>query len=411
METRIILVVGSILLCSGCVGILLVRLTNPFLKGLGWLGACFASGALGAAIFTMRANVSFSGSLLLANTLILLAYVLLQTGFLELMGSKSLLPKLGLYLLLIQAGLYPIYRHMHVARQMSVVTLGVLVAIQALHSAEFLMKANKEGLGPPIWFTITLLTAFALFNLFRSGVVLVLGVPTDPRLPNPLEAVTAVVFLGAGLGVGFGMFWLTSAQIRIALEGLANTDPLTGIFNRRVFTSLCEKELLRSSRTGEPFSVLMFDLDNFKQINDKYGHGVGDAVLGAIVEKLRNAVRNIDAVGRWGGDEFVGLLPGATSSVALLVAQRLRRSVESLTAPNLQAKNILVGDEVSITISIGVATYQGPGDGIGDLIDRCDAAMYQAKTEGRNRIAAADKRSTATLDQRSSPQLPPLMET
>lgn len=410
METRIILVVGSVLLCSGCVGLLLVRLTNPFLKGLGWVGASFASGALGASIFAMHVDVSASVLVLLADTLILLAYVLLHVSFLELTDSKYLVPKLGLYLLLVQAAAYSVYRYLHVVRQMSVVTLGVLLAIQALHSAVFLKKTAKNGLGPPIWFGITLLTGFALFNLFRSGVVLVLGTPTDPHLPNPLEAVTAVVFLGAGLGVGFGVFWLTSAQIRIALEGLANTDPLTGIFNRRVFTSLCEKELLRSSRTGEPFSVLMFDLDHFKQINDKYGHGVGDAVLGAVVEKLRNAVRNIDAVGRWGGDEFVGLLPGATPQVALLVAQRLRRSVESLTIANMRAKNIPVGDELRLTISIGLGSYRGLGDSIGDLIDRCDTAMYQAKTEGRNRIVAEDTRNTAPRDERSRPQFPPMIE-
>lgn len=391
METRIILVVGSILLCSGCVGLLLVRLTNPFLKGLGWQGAAFASGALGATIFAKRAGMPADAFVLLADTLILLAYVLMHVSFLELTESGPLLPRLGLYLLAVQAAVYPIYRYFHDLRPMSVVTLGVLVAMQAIQSALFLKKTAKDGMGPPIWFNITLLTCFAVFNLFRSGMVLVLGTPTDPHLPNPLEVASAVVFLGSGLGVGFGSFWMTSAKIRIALEGLANTDPLTGIFNRRIFTSLCEKELLRSLRTGERFSLLMFDLDHFKQVNDRYGHGTGDAVLCAVVEKLRNSVRNIDTVGRWGGEEFVGLLPGATSQVALLVAQRLRHNVESLTIANLQARNILVGDEISITISIGVATYRGPGDSIDDLIHRCDTAMYQAKAEGRNRIVATDR--------------------
>lgn len=391
METRIILVVGSILLCCGCLGLLTVRLSNPFLKGLGWLGGTFAAGAIGATIFAARANVSADAFVLLADTLILLAYVLLHVSFLELTESASLLPRLGLYLLAAQAAAYPVFRYLHDIRQMSVVTLGVLVAIQAFQSALFLKKTVKDGMEAPIWFSVILLAGFAAFNLFRSVVVLVLGTPSDPHLPNPLEAISAVVFLGVGLGLGFGVFWMTSAQIRIALEGLANTDPLTGIYNRRIFTSLCEKELSRSSRTGEPFSLIVFDLDHFKKINDRYGHATGDAVLCAVVEKLRNSVRNIDTVGRWGGEEFVGLLPGADSHVALLVAQRLRRNVEALTIENLQAKHILVGDEIGITISIGVATYRGPGDSIDDLIHRCDTAMYQAKAEGRNRIVATDR--------------------
>lgn len=391
METRVILIVGSVLLCSGCVGLLLVRLTNPFLKGLGSLGAAFASGALGAAIFAARIDVSASVFALLADTLILLAYVILHVSFLELTESESLIPRSGLCLLALQAAAYPVYRYLHDVRQMSVVTLGILLAIQTFQSAVFLKKASKDGMGAPVWFSVALLTGFAVFNLFRSGVVLFPGTPTDPHLPNPLETVSAVVFLGAGLGLGFGVFWLTSAQIRMALEGLANTDPLTGIFNRRVFTSLCENELLRSSRTGGTFSLIMFDLDHFKHINDRYGHGTGDAVLCAVVEKFRNSVRNIDTVGRWGGEEFVGLLPGATCQVAFLVAQRLRRSVESLTIANIQARNILVGDEICITVSIGVATYCGARDSIEDLLCRCDAAMYQAKAEGRNRIVATDR--------------------
>lgn len=403
METRIILVVGSVLLCCGCMGLLLVRLTNPFFKGLGWQGAAFASGALGATIFAKRAGMPADAFVLLADTLILLAYVLMQVSFLELTESVPLLPRLGLYLLAVQAAVYPVFRYLHDVRQMSVVTLGVLVAIQALQSAAFLKKTAKDGMGAAIWFNVTLLVGFAGFNLFRSGVVLILGTPTDLHLPNPLEAASAVVFLGAGLGVGFGAFWLTSAKIRIALEGLANTDPLTGIFNRRVFTSMCEQELLRSSRTGQPFSLLMFDLDHFKQINDRYGHATGDAVLCAVVEKLRNSVRNIDTVGRWGGEEFVGLLPGANSQVALLVAQRLRRSVESLTVANLQARNPVADDQVSITISVGLGTYGGPGDTIADLIHRCDTAMYQAKKEGRNRIVAEDQRNITPRYERSGP--------
>ena len=118
------------------------------------------------------------------------------------------------------------------------------------------------------------------------------------------------MFLGTGLGIGFPVFWMTSTQIRLTLEELANTDGLTGIYNRRFFLSACEREPLRSSRTGESFSLIKLDVDHFKKIHDSDGHDTGDAVLYAVVEELRHAVSNIDTLARWGGEEFVALLPG-----------------------------------------------------------------------------------------------------
>lgn len=402
MEIGAILVVATIVYSCGFIGLLTVRLTNPFFKGLGWLGGSFAAGAVGALLFQMRPEISGGIAVVVPDTLILLAYVFLHVGILELMGSDSLVPKLGIALLAIQIATYPIYRNFQHVEQLCVATVGFLLAVQVFSSAAYLKKCARAGLGAPIWFSIIVLTAFGAYNAFRSVVVLALGIRQNPQFPNPLEVLSALVFLGTGLGLGFGMFWMASAKIRIALDGLANTDPLTGIYNRRMFMELCEHELLRSSRAGEPFSLIMFDLDHFKEVNDRYGHLTGDAVLCAVVERLRNAVRNIDAVGRWGGEEFVALLPKADSNSAMIVAQRLRRSVEYLmhavprTASiqnresSLRVKNIDGEEMVSVTISVGVATYAGQVSTIGDLLQQCDTAMYQAKAEGRNRIVLAD---------------------
>jgi diguanylate cyclase (GGDEF)-like protein len=386
METRIILIVSSILFCSGCMGLVVVRLSNPFLKGLGWLGGSFAAGALGAAILALHANVFADSSIIVADTLVLLAYVSLHVCILELTESKSQLPRLGLVLIVIQAGAYPVFRYLRSVNQFCIVTLGVMLAVQALQTAALLKKSGKTGTRAPVWFSVTLLAGFAAFNLFRSVAVLTLGTPQDPLSPNPFEVPAVVVFLGTGLGLGFAVFWLTSTQIRLALEGLANTDPLTGIYNRRIFLSSCEKELLKSSRTGERFSLIMLDVDHFKEINDRYGHDTGDAVLCAVVEKLRHSVRNIDTLARWGGEEFVALLPGANSEAALIVAQRLRRNVESLLVSRPQISRHGYGRTITVTISLGVATYLGYPDNVDDLFRRCDKAVYRAKAEGRNRV-------------------------
>jgi diguanylate cyclase (GGDEF)-like protein len=389
MEIRAILIISSVLFSCGCVGLVVVRLTNPFFKGLGWLGGAFAVGAVAAILFAVHPAVSDGLSVLEPNTLILLAFVFLHACVLEMTESASDVPKLGIFLVLGQAAVYPALRYAHNVGRLCVVTLGILLAVQATESAWVIKKRAIDKLGAPAWFSFLLLLGFAGYNLFRSIAVAVLGTPQNPQFSNPLELLSAFVFLGMGLGLGFGMFWMASAQVRLKLELLANIDPLTGIYNRRSFIAQCEQELARSLRSGEAFSILLFDLDHFKQINDRHGHGTGDVVLCAVVEKLRNAVRNIDVVGRWGGEEFVALLPKADSDAALIVAQRLRHSVETLSMPAPRGVRTRSEGRISVTISVGVATYVGQVKTIADLLHQCDTAMYQAKAEGRNRIVSA----------------------
>ncbi|HTU49820.1 MAG TPA: GGDEF domain-containing protein [Acidobacteriaceae bacterium] len=392
METHIILVVASILLSGGCIGLAIVRLTNPFFKGAGWLGASFAAGALGAVAFAAVVARGEASLLMAADALILLAFVFLHVCFLELSESESRVPRLGIALLIVQALSCLFYLHVHELRLYSAVTLGLLMAVQAGESALLLKKTNQGWMDAPVWFNIALLLGFAVFNLIRSVIVLVVGTPTILEQPNPLQATSAVVFLGAAIGLGFGVFWMEGHQMRLDLEQLANIDPLTGIHNRRSFIALCEQELLKSSRTGDVFSLIMFDLDHFKQINDHYGHRTGDTVLCAVVEKLRNSVRNIDIVGRWGGEEFVALLPKADAEAAMIVAHRLRYHVDSIVVPSPRLRDTGVRHNITVTVSVGVTTYFGhdPTTTVQDLLHQCDSAMYQAKAEGRDRIISLD---------------------
>jgi diguanylate cyclase (GGDEF)-like protein len=399
VETDAVLVVGAILLCCGCGGLLVVRLSNPFLKGLGWIGGSFAAGALGAAVLASP-GIPAGASALIAYTLILLAYVLLHVGILELMAGRPRLPKLGLTLLTVQAIAYPAFRYIHHERQLYLVTMAIVLAVQALQTAALLKNSATAGMRPPIWFTIVLLLGFAGFNLFRGLAVLILGTPTDPWALNPFQTTGAMVFLGIGLGLGFGVFWIATAKSRLSLELLANTDPLTGASNRRSFIACCEKELLRSSRTRQPFSLLMIDLDHFKKINDHYGHENGDIVLCAVADRLRASLRNIDIVGRWGGEEFVVLLPDTAAELAVIVAHRLRHTIESLSIAKLQATPIHDKISVSVTISLGVATYPNQANNIEDLLQRCDRALYQAKADGRNCVV---QQELSTLPQRLDP--------
>lgn len=167
------------------------------------------------------------------------------------------------------------------------------------------------------------------------------------------------------------------------LERLATRDPLTGLYNRRELEELLGEEIVRSERYGHPLSLLWLDVDRFKRINDKYGHLVGDEVLRQLSHLLQSSVRIVDFVARYGGEELVVVLPEIDEDEALVMAERLRRMVQVMQIPIGQDK------QVSITVSIGVATFPTHGQNIARLFKKADKAMYQAKRQGRNQTISA----------------------
>ncbi len=161
---------------------------------------------------------------------------------------------------------------------------------------------------------------------------------------------------------------------------LANTDPLTGLLNRRAFMERMEQEMSRAQREKKPFSFILADIDHFKRVNDTYGHQVGDLVLQRFTRQLQTCARPYDFLGRYGGEEFVVCLAGADRLQAGLVAERMRRQIEGM--------EIMLPDDapsIRITASFGVASCSiASGEHIDLLIKRADDALYLAKNKGRN---------------------------
>jgi diguanylate cyclase (GGDEF)-like protein/PAS domain S-box-containing protein len=170
----------------------------------------------------------------------------------------------------------------------------------------------------------------------------------------------------------------------------ATTDPLTGVANHREFLDQIERELRRSLRIGHPFSVAILDLDHFKELNDGYGHAAGDAALIQFTTFVRSCIREVDVLGRIGGDEFALLLPHADDDHALDVVDRVRGEWA------VQAERS-TGQPNSTTFSAGIATIQGSSDSVDDLLARADRALYEAKAEGRNRVVAARADASAPM--------------
>ncbi|MDR3515009.1 MAG: PleD family two-component system response regulator [Azospirillaceae bacterium] len=162
---------------------------------------------------------------------------------------------------------------------------------------------------------------------------------------------------------------------------LALTDSLTGVFNRRYVGAHLPRLLGRSEANQKPAAALMFDIDHFKLVNDSYGHPVGDEVLMEVAERSKCNLRNIDLVARWGGEEFVVIMPDTDADAALVVAERLRRCV----ADQAFRVNAPVG-EIMVTISIGVAVAIAGETSADHLLKRADDALYRAKRNGRNQV-------------------------
>jgi diguanylate cyclase (GGDEF)-like protein len=165
------------------------------------------------------------------------------------------------------------------------------------------------------------------------------------------------------------------------LDLISREDPLTQLSNRRDFKERFETEILRFERHHKPFSVLMGDIDDFKAVNDTYGHECGDFVLVRVAELIRSAVRKLDSVGRWGGEEFILLLPETPIDGAVKVAEEIRKRMED-------ASFSYQDSHLSITITIGVCQF-GQGMEISACIAEADKALYQGKNQGKNRVVAA----------------------
>lgn len=161
---------------------------------------------------------------------------------------------------------------------------------------------------------------------------------------------------------------------------LSNTDHLTGLFNRRYMMEALNKEVHRSIRKGSTLSLIMLDIDHFKRVNDSFGHLQGDVVLQKVAQQLRNELRSYDYASRFGGEEFVAILPDSSLQEALFVADRIRLSVQDTKFNGML-------DKISLTLSLGVACFSPEyAPTVDSFIKMADDALYRAKENGRNRV-------------------------
>ncbi len=205
------------------------------------------------------------------------------------------------------------------------------------------------------------------------GILMVDNLLSQQEIPP--EQIPVLAAVAAQLGMA-----IKNARLFQGVEELSITDSLTGLYLLRYFRQRLKEEFYRAERTHGQLSLMILDIDHFKRINDTYGHQAGDTILTTVAERVLANARKVDLTARYGGDEFVILLPDTSAEEALLLAERLHQAVSSEPV-ELSNKN-----SIHLTVSIGVATYPTHAAKIDELIKRADEALYWIKSHGRNRI-------------------------
>ncbi|MDP9985830.1 diguanylate cyclase (GGDEF)-like protein [Arthrobacter oryzae] len=218
---------------------------------------------------------------------------------------------------------------------------------------------------------------------FLRWLVFLLEGPEGPIFVTVFgSAVTTMVTMVLLVVVSFSMAALSTEQQTRALRVVATRDDLTGLLNRKAFLDLAAEQLANHSIAGGSGALILADLDHFKTVNDTYGHAAGDLALQAFADACVATVRSTDLAGRYGGEEFVILVPGASAERAEIIAEEISR--------RLAGAELRDGMEMP-TASYGISTYDGGTSGVDQLIAAADAALYRAKSLGRNRAARSDE--------------------
>jgi len=357
-------------------------LSHSDVRGIREWSAANALAALALPLFAARGVLPDLLSIEAANTLLMSTSALMLAGFRRHLGLAVPWRRLTAW---IAAGLAAVvvFHVGHDSMGLRVIAMSVVHAVLCLAMGVSVLGA--VGTAPrryPYRFTAWAALAIALVYIVRAvayGMQARGAVRIDDSVLN-------LVFFSIGTlalpALTLGAVMMTNAGIIARATYAADHDYLTGARSRRAFFDLAERERARAQRTRASLSLLLFDVDHFKRINDSHGHPTGDRVLVEIVQQTRTVIRSIDTCGRLGGEEFAVLLPDTGADMALRVAERLRAGLERPPRSSPGASGI------PYTVSIGAATLE-PGETIAAMLSRADQALYEAKAKGRNLVVRA----------------------
>lgn len=348
------------------------RYYPPNIQGVGHWAMAATALFLGGIFFGFSAPAWPHAWRWVGNGTLVLGFLLFHVGFRRFLHRpvpwRLMVVLYGMSLLLIAW-----YEWMDPSYRMRVALITAIIGVVHVASLRVLWRQGSQRL--PVRMVQATLVLHLCVLLIRMFTVL-----SEPRAGSMWNASSIqTLYIGgyvvASLLLSVGVLLMATDRVRTELEHMATHDALTAAFNRRAILDLCAQEHMRSVRYGDPFSLMMLDLDHFKLVNDTYGHQHGDNVLVHFADCVRAALRSCDRFGRYGGEEFLVLLPNTTREAALTVAQRIHAALSA-------------GHPLDCQVSIGVASWCGPNDSLHAMLSRADVALYQAKSQGRNQTCA-----------------------
>ena len=355
-------------------------LQNRSTRALLWWGAAMLAGALGVTLLGARGKIPNELSIDVANAIVFVSYGLVRTGLRVFDGRPVRLSHLfampAVWLAFCQVPAF--YADINSRLMLSSAILASLAAAAAWE----VWRGRSEPLLSR-WPTIVAFLCNAA--LFAVRFACSVAVPISENLSLMQSTWFAPIAFGTMLFtivLAFLLLMMAKERSELSHKTASLIDPLTGIANRRAFLQQAERRLRRHANGSAPLAVLLFDLDRFKEINDQFGHGVGDLVLRVFAETASGLLRPTDLVGRLGGEEFAAILPGASREEAVGAAERIRQAFAL-------AASVVGGQPVYGTVSVGVMVVTESAGEISDFLAVADRALYRAKAGGRNRVETA----------------------
>jgi len=376
-DPRSFIIVSAILgiLCS-FIFFVLRRSFPKDIQGLEhWAWGCLLMVA-SAFLFALRGSIPVLFSSLVANILVVGGIMLMYASLLRFenlaVPRKRLLAALAVMSLLL---IWPtLVQDSYRAR---IILVGAVNATLFFSCAMIIFKMKSKSFAERFTQSVFLLTA--CISLVRGiSAILQTGVLHPATDISMQQHIYLATFAFSIVALSLGFMLMVTRRLQFKLEHAAARDGLTGLYRREAFFDSLEKEMSRSHRYGQPLSLLMMDLDDFKGINDQYGHLEGDRVIADFSRKAQQGLRNHDVMARYGGEEFMVMLPNTPQDGAYIIAERIRKLLAQARSHDMPA----------YTVSIGIATTQGGRQEIRSFVNRADQALYVAKKAGKNRIEA-----------------------
>jgi diguanylate cyclase (GGDEF)-like protein len=374
---------------AGCL-LLLSWLQHRRIFALALWGSAFIIAAIATVLIVIaRGTVPDLWSIVIGNAILAAAYGLIWSGARNFEGKRVsiVLTLAGALIWLTACSIGPIYA-MPEAR--AIVMAAIAIAYALLTVLE-LWRGRGDGVWR--WPIMLLLLGHAAAIPVRIPLA---GEWTNPN-PFDVDLRTFAIFEAVFVCICAAYLFGGLAKDRIAARywRASLIDPLTGVTNRRGFLQACERLMVRTCFARQPVALLLFDLDRFKSINDRFGHNAGDAVLTAFCKLATSLLRPTDLFGRIGGEEFASLLPDTTRQDALLLAERLRAAFEAIT-------HKVAERTLTATVCVGVAISDDESFDLFALLDVADQALYRAKAMGRNRVElSTDSTALRSMNQRA----------